>query len=370
MTCMLEDASLVIKDVAKKAVETSENCIHVTDESAFQQWSAYMASGDFAKAWDVNIRAKRHWPSAHSLFTKDLAPREELTVYGLHGLGDIVQMIQYAEWLQRMARRVTYVVPHSLEPLMTHFVGVEHVRRLPELMPLSLEQNSAEIMELPFIFRTAQDELPIATRYLDRTGELRNRFARRCPHSTKALRVGLAWEGSRWDTERWIPLQELAPLFEIKNVEYWRLQGSVGGKGLPFQPDEQIGEGLVEMAGMIGNLDVVLTIDSLSAHLAGALGVPTWVLLKHDPDWRWLKAGQQSLWYPTATLFRQPRPGDWKAVIAMVGPMLELLAGAAEARHEAGVYCGIHGHEEKTAVHQVADSGTRVLTDSLRSLHL
>jgi hypothetical protein len=141
------------------------------------------------------------------------------------------------------------------------------------------------------------------------------------------LHVGLIWEAGDWDSLRSVPLALLAPLREIAGVYLHALQR---GKALAqWAPEFGFVSGsdcADEAARTMQGLDLVISVDSFPAHLAGALGVPVWTLLHARPDWRWMDGRADSPWYATMRLFRQERPGDWAPVIARVaGGLRELV---------------------------------------------
>ena len=139
-----------------------------------------------------------------------------------------------------------------------------------------------------------------------------------------APRIGLCWAGSAAhgnDRNRSLPLAALAPLFAVPGIAWFSLQqgkaaaqiaaGSAAERLVPLPADSA----LVDTAALIGELDLIITVDTSIAHLAGALARPTWVLLPFAPDWRWQLGRDDSPWYPTLRLFRQPRPRDWQSVV-------------------------------------------------------
>jgi ADP-heptose:LPS heptosyltransferase len=139
--------------------------------------------------------------------------------------------------------------------------------------------------------------------------------------------VGLVWEGSDWDQRRSVPVEMFAGLGRIAGVELHVLQR---GRALLKRP---IGFGIdsgdddiYEAAQTIAALDLMITIDTMPAHLAGAIAVPTWTLLHSDCDWRWMEDRTDSPWYPTMRLFRQTHAGEWRPVIARVQEELQRLA--------------------------------------------
>jgi hypothetical protein len=150
------------------------------------------------------------------------------------------------------------------------------------------------------------------------------------------LRVGVVWECGDWDrATRSIPFPLLAPLARVPGVALYALQRGPGRAALGTDPAFGADAGsddVLEAARTARALDLVVTVDSFPAHLAGALGVPVWTLLPEPADWRWMDRRDTSPWYPTMRLYRQPRPGDWPAVVARVAGDLARLA-ADRATH-------------------------------------
>ena len=136
-------------------------------------------------------------------------------------------------------------------------------------------------------------------------------------------RVGLVWAAGEWNPSRSIPFELFRNLRFEMECEFWNLQGgpSHGEWTSPFTHSRdiaEIGDGLLNLACVIRELDLVITIDTLAAHLAGALGTPAWLLLQFAADWRWLAAGKTSPWYPSLRIFRQSSPGNWPDLIHLV----------------------------------------------------
>jgi hypothetical protein len=242
-----------------------------------------------------------------------------------HGLGDTLQFIRYAPLLRRVAREVVVWAQPELVRLVETVEGVGRVLPLHDGAPEAEFDADVEVMELPHVFRSTEATIPARVPYL------RVPPAPRDPD--ERLAVGLAWRAGGWDERRSVPVALLAPLAEIAGVALHVLQR---GPGLEERPP---GFGAVagsddpwEAARTMRALDLVVTVDSMPAHLAGALGVPTWTLLHADPDWRWMRDRDDSPWYPTMRLFRQRRPGEWADVVRRVAERLR----AAAARRSPG----------------------------------
>ncbi len=292
------------------------------------RWMTAMLSGDFDFAWRTSdILRARNAPDPHRFWNGEDLRGARVIVRCLHGLGDTVQMLRYAPLLSAQAS-VIFEVPPRLLDLAPCFRGVTQAITWGELAPLAAPpwDVQVEVMELPYIFRTSPRELPIVTRYLELPAkETRNIRARM--GFTDSLRIGLVWAAGEWNLERSIPLAALDPLLQNEAFEFWNLQGgpSAAEAHTSRMRDAKAvcGDGLLALAATIANLDLVITVDTLAAHLAGALGTPAWVLLQQAADWRWMNARSDSPWYPHMRLFRQRCEGEWKPVVEAVLLALE-----------------------------------------------
>jgi hypothetical protein len=175
------------------------------------------------------------------------------------------------------------------------------------------------LTELPHIFRTQLHSIPAKIPYI-------HIAPRKFPPATN-IRIGLVWQGGDWDPRGSVPVQLFAGFDRIAGVSLHILQR---GRALLARPanfgTDSGNDDVYEAARTIAALDLLLTVDSMPAHLAGAIGVPTWLLLHADCDWRWMQNRPDSPWYPTIRLFRQSPAGDWRPIIARVKQELEHLA--------------------------------------------
>ncbi|MFB3776007.1 MAG: tetratricopeptide repeat protein [Bryobacteraceae bacterium] len=257
----------------------------------------------------------------------DGSPLEGRTIllHAEQGLGDTIQFIRYADLVKRAGAAVVVECPARLAPLVATAPGVDRV--VGAGTPLPEFDVHAPLMSLPRLVRTTLSSVPARVPYLAVEEERRQRWRERMAHE-RELRVGLAWKGNPLqpdDRFRSVSWETLAPLTAVSGVTWFSLQygerpgPSQGGPLVDLGPET---EDLRDAAAAIEQLDLVISVDSAMAHLAGALGRPVWVLLAHLPDWRWLLGRQTTPWYPTARLFRQPRRGDWESVIADAGEAL------------------------------------------------
>jgi hypothetical protein len=298
-------------------------------EAAAAAWFEQMRSGDFDAAWDISARLLR----ARAGATSDHLPRHyrwiwdgrpidgaRVLVRCYHGLGDTIHFIRYAPLLRARAREVIVWAQPPLIPLLRGLPGIDRLLPLHEGAPDADFDVDLEVMELPFVFRTTVDTVPATVPYL--------RIQPDALPRPGGPAVGLVWRAGDWAEHRSIPFSELQPLFDLP-VTWYVLQGGPGlGERTPgFGRLRGTGD-LVELARAVADLDLMITVDSMPAHLAGALGVQTWTLLAHAPDWRWMTDREDTPWYPTMRLIRQEQPGDWRGVIARLrGDLDTLLRG-------------------------------------------
>lgn len=291
-------------------------------------WTEHMLRGDFAAAWEVSDAVLRsragvpcwHLPR-HEQHVWDGTPLDgrRVLVRCYHGLGDTLQFIRYAPMVKAVAAEVIVWAQPALLPLLRTARGVDRLLPLHDGAPGVEYDADVEIMELPHVFRTTLDTLPADVPYLHADPAPLPRDGR--------LAVGLVWRAGDWDPCRSVPPELLAPLARVPGVALHLLQR---GPALAERP-EGLGvvsgsDDVLETARVMRALDLVVTVDSMPAHLAGALGVPVWTLLHAGADWRWLRDRDDSPWYPTMRLFRQEAPGAWEPVVARVAAELERAA--------------------------------------------
>jgi tetratricopeptide (TPR) repeat protein len=234
------------------------------------------------------------------------------------GLGDAVQFVRYARTLAERGMRVAVQAPAPLRTLLATAPGVAAVCAPGDALPA--HDAHLPLLSLPGVLGIDAATPPEPTRYLEADTTLREAVRRELPRGT---RIGICWQGNRGhsnDRRRSLPYAALAPLLRMPDIAWISLQkDSAAGPPLvelPFRND------LDAIAALIAELDLVLTVDTSIAHLAAALGRPTWILLPFAPDWRWGLAGDTTPWYPTARLIRQPAIGDWTSVVADVAQAL------------------------------------------------
>lgn len=299
------------------------------DRCAAGRWMVSMLEGKFEEAWrESDAIRRRGAPDPHRFWNGESLRGRRVMVRCLHGFGDAVQCLRYMPRLQSIASSIVLEVPPRMVSLARSIRGIDEIVSWGEAAPSHLPQwdVQVEVTELPYIFRTRQRDLPIATSYL-RLPQQDLRRATAALRNPATIHAGIAWSSGEWNLSRSIPLQELRPLFADQDVTFWNLQGGEVRKqwhdlspspNLRDAPELCADAGLVPLAAFIAQLDLVITVDTLAAHLGGALGRPTWLLLQHSADWRWMHARNDSPWYPSLRIFRQPEPGDWRSVVTQV----------------------------------------------------
>ncbi len=324
----------------QRRVEKALDYFHLAEQQGFDanrcasgRWTAWMLSGQFAAAWKESDAIRhRDTPDARS-FCQDTIPcGKRLIVRCLHGFGDAVQFLRYAPQLRALTSRLIIEVAPEMVDLARCIEGVEEVITWGQSQPKNspVWDMQVEVMELPYVFRTVMDDLPITANYIALPSAEISR-ARRIVGSSPAPRIGIVWSCGEWNLSRSVPLQLLRPLLERPDCQFWNLQGgTVRNQWSKLQcrsamrdTQELCDGGLLPLAAIISQLDLVVTVDTLAAHLAGAMNIPVWLMLQHEADWRWMVGRDDSPWYPSMRLFRQPRQGAWADVIANVDQALE-----------------------------------------------
>ena len=278
-------------------------------------WLAAMRRGDFAEAWRISDRVLLDrlaggpcWDQPrHEQWVWDgrpLAGRRVL-VRCYHGLGDTIQFARFLPQLQRLARQTIVWAQPSLVPLLQTSLRDSSVVPLDDGTPPLEYDVDIEIMELAHALRVTLATLPADVPYfsIPSAARLSGRFS-----------VGVVATSGAWDARRSVPAPLISRLYDAHVADWFNLQLDAPLPGLRDVSTTSI----VALASRLKALDLVITADTMLAHLAGSLGVRTWTLLPFEADWRWLADRSDSPWYPTMRLFRQSRAGDWEPVVEEV----------------------------------------------------
>lgn len=238
------------------------------------------------------------------------------------GLGDIIQFVRYVPMVRQKGGRPVMQVPQALVELLRGQCGLEEVAGSDEPTPAADVQY--QLLSLPNLFQTRLETIPAKVPYLSANLLLMEEFRQRI--DAKAFNIGLNWAGKAVpDRRRSFPLAALAPLADIEGVRFHSLQKGPPAAEASYAPPGMNLSNLnadftdfAHTAALMANMDLIITCDTSVAHLAGAMGLQTWILVPFAADWRWLRDRNDSPWYPTARLFRQPKTGDWTSVIVEV----------------------------------------------------
>jgi tetratricopeptide (TPR) repeat protein len=309
-------------------------------EAHFEAALAYLTLGDFKAGWKAyewrwktGAFANKRRSFRQPLWLGD-APLSGRTIllHAEQGFGDTIQFIRYARLLSDRGARVIGEVQPELVPLLSQLDGVVIIAKGEALPHFDLH---CPLLSLPLAFGTEFSTIPAEIPYLAAPAARLAHWRDRLPVGKQ--RAGFVWSGSpahKNDTNRSIPLARLAPLFESLPFACFSLQREMRDadrdtlQRLPNLTD--LGSDLAdfaETAAVIAMLDVVVSVDTSVAHLAGAMGKPAVILLPHAADFRWLRDRRDTPWYPTAKLLRQPAFGDWDSVIAGLADQLREIVG-------------------------------------------
>ena len=298
-------------------------------EARFEAAMTHLTLGEFGVGWKeyewrwktASFADRRRQFRAHLWLGDRPVAGKTILLHAEQGFGDTLQFIRYAPLLAERGAKVICEVQRELHPLLSRFENVEVIARGE---PLPAFDMHCPLLSLPLAFGTRLETIPATIPYLAAPEERFARWRDRLPG--RRPRAGFVWSGSaahKNDVNRSIPLTRLAALFSDAPVSAISLQNELRDADRETLRDlpnlVHFGSELrdfADTAAVISLLDVVISVDTAVAHLAGALGKPVLILLPYAADFRWMRERCDSPWYPTAKLLRQPAFGDWDSVIA------------------------------------------------------
>jgi tetratricopeptide (TPR) repeat protein len=328
-----------------EALDSYDKAIGIKADYASAHWNSslcHLLGGNFKDGWkgyewrwkseDVSkIAGTRNfsqplWLGAESLKDKTIL------LYAEQGFGDTIQFCRYAPLVKELGAKVILEVQRPLVKLLMEIEGIHQIIAKGDDLPAFDYQ--CPLMSLPHAFNTDLHTIPPVLHRITSNSEMVAKWQMKLGEATKR-RVGLVWSGSvthKNDHNRSLSLSQILPYLS-ENVEYVSLQKEVReiDKKALFEEQTAIqffGDGLedfTDTAALCELMDVVVTVDTSVAHLAGTLGKPTWLLLPYSPDWRWLLNGEKSPWYASVRLYRQDRVGDWNSALKRVKHDLDSL---------------------------------------------
>jgi tetratricopeptide (TPR) repeat protein len=304
-------------------------------EAHFNRAHALLTTGEFDEGWE-----EYEWRFAVARYDRKFdrptwsgepLGGRSILIHAEQGFGDALQFVRYAPAVAERGGTVVLEVPEPLVRLGRTVAGVSHVVARGD--PLPAFDCHCPLLSLPRVFKTNLATIPNAVPYLRVPSEASAGWAERIA-AAPGLRVGLVWAGTTVGAidPRHIDLRLLQALWQVAGISWFSLQvgdrsgdiSSLGGVKVadlsPWLAD------FAETAAAVCHLDLVISVDTSVAHLAGSLARPTWLLLRYAPDWRWLIEREDSPWYPTMRLFRQRKEGDWSCVAREVAAALAQMA--------------------------------------------
>jgi tetratricopeptide (TPR) repeat protein len=330
------------KGQLEEALREYEEAIRLAPDCADAHWNRsliWLVQGNFALGWPAY---EWRWRSQCKPipFTQprwdgaDLAGRTIL-LHAEQGLGDTLQFIRYAPLVKQRGGTVIVQCHGVLRRVLSGCPGIDvPVSRGEPLPPFDVQ---VPLLSLPALFGTSLETVPAEIPYLRAEPEL-TAYWRQQLASQPGFNVGIVWQGNpgfAGDRGRSMSLSQFAPLAKVPGVWLYSLQVGEGSKQLATAelPVTDLGSrfdpaSLADLAGVLVNLDLLVSVDTAPVHLAGALGVPVWVALPVVADWRWLLDRTESPWYPTMRLFRQRQASNWSSVFEEMAIELQSMLGA------------------------------------------
>ena len=319
-----------------EAVASYEKTLALKPDLAEAHWNealALLSLGDFHRGWTKfewrwqtkNFPSpRRNFPQRH--WQGENLEGKTILLHAEQGFGDTIQFVRYAPLVAARGGRVILEIQAELKGLICGLPRIEKVISKGEAPP-DFDVH-CPLLSLPLIFASTLETIPSAVPYLQPLADRVTKWSKLLGHAER-LQVGITWSGrptyGKTDYKRSIPLALLAPLLGTPGARFVGLQKDIRQSDaatldtvtdfLTFS--EELGD-FSDTAALLSVLDLVISIDTAVAHLAGALGKPCWTLLPFSADWRWLIAREDSPWYPTMRLFRQPAIGDWQEVLRRI----------------------------------------------------
>jgi tetratricopeptide (TPR) repeat protein len=292
----------------------------------------YLLQGRFQEGWEEYRWRWRvgdlHRPGTQAPVWDGSDPAGKTLLLSVEqGLGDTLNFIRFARVLRQRGART---IVHCQAPLLALLQQSPELGRLyPNTLPLTDPIDAhCSLLDVADLLHVDADSVPAYDRYLKPADSLVSYWRARLPKPPGKFRIGIAWQGNpdhQADLYRSLPLKQFETLADLPGIELISFQSGFGSEQLTAwagaTPIVQLGAevdkssgAFMDTAAIMTDVDLVITSDTSIAHLAGALGVPTWIALSYVPDWRWLLGRDDSPWYPSVRLFRQPTLGDWSSV--------------------------------------------------------
>lgn len=324
-----------------EALQNFDKAIELNPEMADPHWNKALLKilkGEYEEGWQLYEyrRYKQDLKGSYPIYEQPLWLGQEsiadktLYIYPEQGLGDFIQFCRYVPLVENLGARVVLKVPNALyATIKTMGLNARIVRNDEKVDEFDFH---CPIMSLPLAFKTTVETIPNKIPYFFSDPFKRDYWQRKFAYASNSLKVGLVWSGSKdhkKDHDRSLRLEQLAPILDLP-VTFYSMQKEVRQQDKitlsKFDHIQQYHEELNDFsdtAAMVDCLDLIISVDTSVAHLAGAMGKNVWILISYLPDYRWMLDREDTPWYPTARLFRQPNVGDWDGTILKVREALE-----------------------------------------------
>ncbi|MHB1939100.1 MAG: tetratricopeptide repeat protein, partial [Acidobacteriaceae bacterium] len=328
-------------DRIDEALVQFERAVQINEDNADAHWNlalVLLLTGNFDRGWsEYEWRWRRSVtpprPFRAPVWDGSAMEGGTILLHAEQGFGDTLQFVRYAAPVKERVSRVIVECDAVLVPVIATCAAVDAV--VPRGAALPPFDTHAPLLSLPRIFRTTLDNLPATVPYLSTPRGAYDAIEQAIEARRGVWNIGIVWAGRPThpnDRNRSCPVSWFLPLSQLPQVSVFGLQKGERNADLRSNPGGSLITDLTPLIGdfsdtaaAISRLDLIITVDTSVAHLAGALGKPVWVLLPTPPDWRWLRDRDDSPWYPSMRLFRQPTPGDWGSVFQQVLQALERL---------------------------------------------
>ncbi len=339
----------VLKGQFDEATKFYQKAIEINPDYAEAHWNIALLnllSGNFKEGWKgyewrlelEDVSPKRNF--LQPLWDESNISGRIILLHAEQGFGDTIQFIRYAPLVAQRGAKVIVECQKELTTLLKNVGGIQdiiaHGEQLPEF------DVHCPLLSLPLVFGTTLETIPEKIPYISADPTLVKKWREKIVLDNSKFKIGLVWAGDprlKDDRTRSCSLEIFAPLTQFEDVIFYSLQKGEAANQAKNPPKnmklidytDEIND-FSDTAALIENLDLIISIDTAVAHLAGALGKPVWTLLPFVPDWRWMLNREDSPWYPTMRLFRQPSPGDWEPVIGRIVKELKIFRNNAIER--------------------------------------
>jgi Tfp pilus assembly protein PilF len=312
-----------------------DRALQLWPEFSVARWNASVAQltlGDFAAGWSNFEHRSAHKYAAFPRWDGSDLTGKQILIHAEQGFGDTIQFVRYCPLVKAFGGQVILECQPELVDLLAGMQGIDQL--LPTGSAAPQFDCQIPLMSIPLVLGTTMETIPRIVPYL-KARQSRD-WERELQPASKQLKVGLVWAGSTAhhnDRNRSIPARLLSALGQPEHVNFYSLQqkphsasiGEIDALRFAGAWDNLTFE---DTAAILTHLDLLISVDTSAAHLAGALGRPVWTLLPYASDWRWMLDRLDTPWYPTMRLFRQPQLQDWTSVLQNVGAELGRMRSA------------------------------------------